>query len=394
VKGSSAPFLPWSIRLIIHCALQLVLLASLLGGVPADVRSVPSPAADLEVFVLDGCSHCEDAKRFLVELRRDRPNLRIIVRDIDRDPTASTRLSELAAQFHHGRLGVPAFYLRGQLIIGYRGPDSTGQRLRALLDGALSTPQTAIEQVPDSVDVPFLGRVSPRNAGLPTFTIVMGLLDGFNPCAMWVLMFLLALLVNLRDRRKMAVVAGVFVLTSGLMYFVVMAAWLNVYLWIGRSQAIEWLVAGIAITVGSIHIKDFVAFGRGVSLSIPTGAKPLLFDRVRRLLEAQHLAGSLLAVATLAVLVNLIELLCTAGLPAVYTHILTLYGLPAWEYYAYLALYNAAYLADDILIVVIGVVTLSQRRLQERGGRWLKLLSGLVLLALGVLLLVKPGWMM
>jgi uncharacterized membrane protein HdeD (DUF308 family) len=133
--------------------------------------------------------------------------------------------------------------------------------------------------------------------------------------------------------------------------------------------------------------------GRGSSLGISEAAKPGFYRRVREILHADDLAGAMLGIVTLAFLVNLIELLCTAGLPALYTAILTSQGLPSWQYYAYLALYIAAYMLDDAVLVTIGVATLGRRKLQERGGRWLKLLSGLVILALGALLLVRPGWM-
>ena len=137
-------------------------------------------------------------------------------------------------------------------------------------------------------------------------------------------------------------------------------------------------------------MKDFAAFHRGPTLSIPERARPGLYARTRRLLEEKPLLSAVGGVVVLAVLVNLIELACTAGLPAVYTHILTLRHLPTWQYYAYLALYNLTYIADDSVMLGIAVVTLSRRKLQERAGRWLKLLSGAVILALGVLLLFWP----
>lgn len=243
------------------------------------------------------------------------------------------------------------------------------------------------------VHVPLLGDVNWREWGLPAFTLMVGLIDGFNPCAMWVLLFLLSLLVNLRDRWKILAVAGSFVFISGLAYFAFMAAWLNVMLlaqlegWAQRSLGV------LGILVGAIHIKDFFAFKKGLSLSIPESAKPKLYERMRRIVMAESLWGAIIGATTLAVLVNIVELLCTAGLPAMYTGVLTLQDYPLWLNYAYLLLYIVAYMFDDSLMVAVVVVTLGKHRLQESGGRVLKLISGAVILAIGLLMLFKPEWL-
>jgi hypothetical protein len=228
---------------------------------------------------------------------------------------------------------------------------------------------------------------------LPLFTLVVGLVDGFNPCATWVLLFLLAMLVNLKSRPRMALIAGTFVIVSGAVYFAFMAAWLTLFMAVGISQPVRILLAVVSISIGTVNLKDFFTLGRGPSLSIPESAKPGLYRRVRAILHAEDIAGAMVGIVMLAFLVNLVELLCTAGLPALYTGILTSQQLHPWEYYAYLMLYIAAYMLDDAILVTVGVVTLGKRKLQERGGRWLKLLSGAVILMLGVLLLLRPGWL-
>lgn len=244
-----------------------------------------------------------------------------------------------------------------------------------------------------SVNLPLFGEVDVRKLGLPLFTIAIGLVDGFNPCAMWVLLFLLSILVHLKDRRKILAVAGTFVLISGLAYFAFMAAWLNVFLLVGYLRWAQILLGLLAVVVGTIHVKDFFAFHKGISLSIPESAKPKIYERVRKIINAENLTGAVLGASVLAVLVNVIEMLCTAGLPALYTQILTMRELPTWANYAYLGLYNLAYMADDALMVTLVVVTLGRHKMQERHGRWLKLVSGLVVLALGLVLLFKPQWL-
>lgn len=254
-----------------------------------------------------------------------------------------------------------------------------------------SAAQTGSEEA-DSVEIAWLGRLSAKQLGMPLFTLAIGLIDGFNPCAMWVLLFLLSVLVNLQDRGKILAVAGTFVLVSGLAYYAFMAAWLNVLLLVGFLRWVQIALALLAIFVGSVHIKDYFAFKKGISLSIPESAKPRIYEQVRRVVTAENIAGAIVGAIVLAVLVNVIELLCTAGLPALYTQVLSQQGYPSWEHYAYLGLYIVAYMFDDMVMLGIVVITLSRRKLQETEGRWLKLVSGLVILALGLVLLFKPEW--
>ncbi|MCA8996841.1 MAG: hypothetical protein KDA80_07645 [Planctomycetaceae bacterium] len=246
----------------------------------------------------------------------------------------------------------------------------------------------------ESIDLPWWGRVSLSDWGMPLFTIFVGLVDGFNPCAMWVLLFLLAILVNLRDRLRILAVAGTFVFISGAAYFAFMAAWLNVFLFVGLFRPIQITLGLLAIAMGAIHVKDFFAFKQGISLSIPDSAKPGIYSRVHKIVTAESLWGALIGASVLAVFVNVIELLCTAGLPALYSQILTQQNYSAITNYLYLLLYIVAYMFDDSLMVALVVVTMGKHKMQERHGRWLKLVSGLAIITLGLVLLVRPEWLM
>jgi hypothetical protein len=236
--------------------------------------------------------------------------------------------------------------------------------------------------------------LSASRLGLPLFTLALGLIDGLNPCAMWVLLFLLSMLVRLRDRARMAWIAGTFVAVSGAVYYAFMAAWLNLFLAVGLSDAVRLLLAGLALAIGAFNIKDFIAWGRGPSIGIPQAAKPGIYARVRAVLQAQAWSASLLGVAALAVVVNMVELLCTAGIPALFTAVLAQQGLEPAAYYGYLGLYIVGYMADDTAMVIAAVAALGSGRLDERGARVLKLLSGVVMVLLGALLLWRPQWVM
>lgn len=260
-------------------------------------------------------------------------------------------------------------------------------------EAELMDQDSASQQESDVINVPVFGQLRVSDLGLPAFTFLVGLVDGFNPCAMWVLVFLLSVLVNIRDRGKILLIAGTFVFVSGLAYFAFMAAWLNLFLLIGLARPAQIVLGLLALLIGAINVKDFYAFKKGISLSIPESSKPGLYRRVREIVTAKYVSAALAGVVVLAIVVNMIELFCTAGLPALYTQILTIQDLPVWKNYCYLGLYICAYMLDDTVLLAVVVATLSHRKLQEREGRWLKLVSGLVIFALGVVMIFKPSWL-
>lgn len=358
--------------------------------------SVSASPAEVTLFWAVGCPHCELAKEFLVGLRREHPDLETELVEVRRDPTGRQRFLDTLRRLGTTAAAVPMFVVGDRYVVGFTQGVSEAQVLE--LVAAASQPRRPsgppeLTRPTDSVQTRWFGRLSASELGLPLFTLALGLLDGFNPCAMWVLVFLLAMLAGQRDRTRMALTAGTFVVVSGVVYFMFMAAWLSVFLWVGMTRAVQLVLGGIAFAVGGVNVKDFFAFGRGVSLSIPDAAKPGIYARVREILREHTLAGSVLGVAVLAVLVNFVELLCTAGLPAIFTAVLAQRELSTWGRLAYIGLYNLAYIADDAAMVSIAVVTLSRRRLAERAGRWLKLVSGAVMLALGLLLIFRPEWL-
>jgi hypothetical protein len=204
-------------------------------------------------------------------------------------------------------------------------------------------------------------------------------------------MFLMSMMLHSGSRRRMFLVGGVFVTISGLMYFLFMTAWLNLFRVIGHIDAITIMAGVVALAVGLINIKDFLWFKRGVSLTISDSARPALYQRMRKLLQARSLLTLLLATTGLALFANLYEFLCTAGFPMVYTRILTLSDLSTFQYYVYLALYNVIYIVPLLAIVVLFAWTMGGRKLQEKEGQRLKLISGSMMLTLGLVLLVNPG---
>jgi glutaredoxin len=360
----------------------LGLLLVLLLALP----SLPAPARELQLFVHANCPHCSRAKEFLPSLQRRRPELQVRLRDLDDDPTALDDLRRLSAAAGIQAPGVPTFLFEGELLVGFDGPEGRGRELLALIERQ--------ERSPGVVRLGPLGTLELDRLGLPLFTLLLGLLDGFNPCAMWVLLFLLSLLVHSRDRRRMALVAGTFVLVSGLVYFAFLTAWLNMFLVLGWSTPLRLLLGALALAVGVVNLREFWRHGSAFTLSIPAGAKPGLYARMRGVMQQRSLPGAMAGVAALAVVVNLVELLCTAGLPALFTALLAQQNLPPLAHYGYLGLYILGYIADDSLMVGAAVLALSSNKLSERSGRLLKLISGAVMVALALILLLRPHWLL
>jgi hypothetical protein len=150
-------------------------------------------------------------------------------------------------------------------------------------------------------------------------------------------------------------------------------------------------VAGVvSLLIGSINVKDFFWFKQGVSLVISDSARQTLFQRMRGLLSTASISGVLIAAVGLAVFANMYEFLCTAGFPMVYTRILTLASMPEWKYYVYLLFYNLIYIIPLLVIVILFSWTMGVRKLQENEGRNLKLISGVMMMSLGMILLFAP----
>ncbi|MFW2403354.1 MAG: thioredoxin family protein [Gammaproteobacteria bacterium] len=389
------------------CALLAApLSAAETAEVPGTEWVTVDAAGDVSVhlyfFWTATCPHCQRAKPFVETLPDKYPWLQLHSHVLDREHRDHVSLYVDMARALGKKAGsVPAFLFCGKMFTGYDEESTTGaflvDGLRECHETALETggqiatlePETAAEE--PALSIPLIGELDVEAWSLPALTLVLAGLDSFNPCAFFVLLFLLSLLVHARSRQRMLIIGGTFVFFSGFIYFLFMAAWLNLFLVIGNTQ---WVTLGaglVALVLGLINIKDFVWFKRGVSLSIPDDAKPKLYERMRGLVAADNLAAMMLGAIALSIAANSYELLCTAGFPMVFTRALTLNDLPTSSYYLYLVFYNVIYVIPLLLIVGVFVATLGSRKLSEREGRVLKLLSGLMMFELGVVLVFAPA---
>lgn len=350
-------------------------------------------------FWSKNCPHCLKALDYLEQLKQ-RHDLVVHSYQLIGNQDNVVRYQVMANSLGYSARSVPAFFLCNTMLTGFDDL-STPNQIQSILQrcgqhleqhGSLAG-FVGNQTGPMIINLPFIGTVEAGLDTLPLLTLIIAGVDAFNPCAFFVLMFLLSLLIHTRSRKRMLLVGGVFVFFSGLLYFLFMAAWLNLFRVIGHLDAITLVAAVVALIVGVINIKDFFWFKRGISLTISEHSKPMLYQRMRGLLQARSLPTLLLATTGLALFANLYEFLCTAGFPMVYTRILTLSNLTTSEFYLYLIFYNLVYIIPLLIIVVIFVVTMSMRKLQQNEGRGLKLFSGSMMFALGMVLLVQPAWL-
>ncbi|HNT30156.1 MAG TPA: hypothetical protein PKL83_04365 [bacterium] len=386
-------------------------------------------AADNEPFTIyffwgNGCPHCEEEKKLLPALRTEYPGLSIREYEVWYNPTNAAYLQKVGDYFNipNNQRGVPVTII-GDFppVIGYGTEETTGAAIREQLDacyangcpdpgpdlglkdaseatplGSASERATrAATQTPENdrtAELPMIGKLDAQKTGLFFFTVIFGIIDGFNACAMWVLCFLLSLLIYTHSRKRLFTIGGTYIFISGFMYFLFIAGWLNLFRFAGYLKPVQVGIALLAIGFGIVSIKDFFWFGKGVSFKIPDRFKPKLYEKMRSTVRGDvSLPAAMLTAALLAIGVNFIELLCTLGLPAVYTSILSTYDYPWIVNFFYLFVYILFYMLDDLIIFSVVVLTMSSKKFTEKYGRISKLISGLIILALGIIMLIDPS---
>lgn len=382
---------------------------------------------NLFLFWSSSCPHCPQALEFTRDLRQRQPWVNVFAYEISGTPSNRDLYRQMAASLNRTAGSTPAFFYCKQMDIGYTSYSQTGRRIESELirwyedlkkhyrERRSAIPSTerpklarfalfeppeppveepyfppALPPAEEMFQIPGWGEVNVKHLSLPTLTLVLAGCDSLNPCAFFVLLMLLSLLVHGRSRPRMLLVGGTFVLVSGLLYFLFMAAWLNLFFLVGHFWLITAAGGLVAIVAALLNIKDYFWFKQGPSLAIPDTARPGLFRRMTPLINVASLPALLTSTVALAFAANLYELLCTSGFPMIYTRVLTLRELPITTYYLYLLLYNVIYVGPMALIVMAFAWTLGARKLTENEGRILKLVSGLMMLALGVILIFRP----
>lgn len=389
-------------QMVIRALLRLVMLVA----VAATFLPVPGFAADggddeaLIFFWGDGCPHCAREHEFLSELAAEFPDLEILQYEVWNDEANREVFVQTMAALGMEPRAVPTTIFGERVWEGF--DDSFGDQIRAAVSAAYTIDDEAAppaeeeaSSVPaDTVDVPLIGEVTVASDSLVASTLAIGFVDGFNPCSLWVLSMLLALVLHTGSRRRVMAVGSVFLVVTTALYGLYIIGVYSVLSYVAYVTWVRVVVALLALTFGLINLKDFAWFGRGPSLTIPERRKAGLYAKMRRAAAADRPLPQVLGgTAALAVGVSLIETPCTAGFPIMWANLLSDAGVGFGAAAVLFTIYMAVFLLDELAILGVAVVAMRVTKVQERHGRILKLVGGMVMVTLAAVLLVAPGMM-
>ena len=390
---------------------------------PAGWAQAPGHAVRIYLFWQSGCPYCAAAVGDLNDLAESNSSIELEPLELGASPETDALFIKLIALFEEGRAAVPFVIIGDRSLLGYLddGRSATLYRraaerclehacldivaqVRALSDSlreggrgpspAQPEPERAAEQVlPDTLHLPLVGDIRTGDLSLPILTVVLAAVDGFNPCAMWVLVFLIGLLLGLEDEKRMWLLGGAFLAATAAMYFAVMAAWLNLVLLLGATVWVRVGIAILALGSGAFYLREYWTRPEAVCRVTSPGKRRRIMTVFRSVVNVNRLPLAVIGIMVLAVLVNFIELLCSAGIPAVYMKVLTLSELSATAYYGYIGLYILVFMLDDIAIFATAMVALRVSGLTGGYARYSHLIGGIVLLTIGAVMLLRPDWL-
>ncbi|MEN8142987.1 MAG: hypothetical protein ABFQ82_05255 [Thermodesulfobacteriota bacterium] len=282
------------------------------------------------------------------------------------------------------------FLITDRIDNGYQPPDDD-RIIEEVIgeDGEIASVEEGL--APSTIlDIPFLGEIDARDFSLPALAVILGLVDGFNPCAMWVLLYLISLVLSLKDRKRIWLLVGSFVLASGILYFLFMTAWLNAFLFMGYLRPLTLIIGFFALWVGVVDIYESIRDkGKAACELGDSESKSRTMEKIRRVVLAPISFGGLLAIISLAFVVNSIEFLCSAAVPAVYIYILSISPLHTVQYYLYILLYDFFFMLDDLIIFSTAAFAATSS-LGEKYAAYAKPVSGVIMLAVGIVMIFFP----
>ncbi|MDQ5939005.1 MAG: hypothetical protein QG642_695 [Patescibacteria group bacterium] len=384
-----------------------------------EISGATSPKVDLYLFWGDGCPHCAKEEIFLAQMESKYPDLRIQKFEVWKHPSNARLMTEVAKSLKASVGGVPLTIVGDKHFIGFDESYTAPQiedRIRECISGicpntvasivpavpvlepAPVEPEPAKEEVKTkasgTIDGGIFGEIDMAKFSLPVLTIVIGALDGFNPCAMWVLVFLISLLIGMENRKRMWILGLAFIVASAAVYFLFMVAWLNVFLFMGVVSWVKVLIGLVALAGAWYSLRDFYKNKDAACEVGDMEKKKKTMDKLKGYVASQNFWLALFGIMALAFMVNLVELLCSAGFPAVYTQVLAMNDMVGWQYYSYILLYILFFMLDDLVVFFIAMFTLQATGLTTKYTRFSRLIGGILMLIIGLLMIFKPELLM
>ena len=379
------------LKKLIFAVIILTFFSSCFNFVSAQTEKV-----QINFFYSAVCPHCKAEEEFLDELQKKYPELEIKRYEVISEKSVSNPenqkiMREFQEKYNvpeNERVYVPTTFTPTKYFVGFN--DQVAQDIENCLSQCFGT-GTVVSQ---KIKIPIIGEIDLSKTSLFALTAILGSLDGFNPCAMWVLVILISLLLSLKSRKKIALVGGIFIFAEGLLYFLFMSAWLNLFLVIGYVSIIRILIGIFGIGFGILRIRDFITWKPGVCKVTEHTGQEKIIQRINNLLKPATVPVTILGVIALAFGVNMVEFLCSAGFPVIYTKILAAQNVGTIQYYLYLFLYNIFYMLDDFLVFGFAFFTLNRFGFSDKYNRYSTLIAGFLMFVLGIMLIFKPNILM
>jgi cytochrome c biogenesis protein CcdA/glutaredoxin len=383
------------------------LIAALFLTTAAIAQSVGDTEVNIYFFWGDGCPHCEDEKDFLDELINRNPNINVVDYEVWYDKDNQKVLMEFGQALGFKPAAVPVTVIGERYWIGFT--EALGQEMEAAAKELLEDPNhtdigmrlngSPSEPAPTgdpsrTITLPIFGTVNLEQQSLVISTAIIGFVDGFNPCSLWVLSVLLAITLHSGSRKKILVVGITFLVVTTIVYSLFISGVFTLFSYVGYLRWIQILVALVALVFGIVNIKDYFWYKQGISFTISDKKKPKLYENMRSTVtDTRSMLGLIGSSAALAVGVSFVEFSCTAGFPVIWSNLVASSNVSLGTYLMLLGLYMLIYLLDEL--AVFGTIAVSMRasRVEEKHGRLLKLVSGVIMLTLGVVMVVNPELM-
>lgn len=397
--------------------ISFILLFSLFF--PRVLADTEKNLVNIHIFYSNTCPHCTKERKLLGDLKKEYKNLRVYEYETSLNDNNKLYRS-VANMFKLNITTVPFTIIGDAYFTGYNEPQSE-RKIRSVIEyysengyqdkvgelvGDIDLPTYEIKEEVDIfkyleeldskvIDIPLVGEVNTKDIALPLVTIIMGLLDGFNPCAMWVLLFLISMLLGMKDKKRMWILGLAFIITSSVIYYLFMVSWLNLTNLLTGIATLRIIIALVALVGGSYNLYSYIKTRKESGCNVIDDKKRnKMFTKIKRFTTEKSFALALFGIITLAISVNVVELACSAGLPVMYIEILHINGLTNLEYYIYILLYVLFFMLDDIIVFIIAMVSMQLTGLSTKYGKLTKLIGGLLLIAIGLLMMFKPEWLM
>ena len=368
----------------------------------------------LYLFHQNGCPHCEAELEFLESIEDDYPTLEIIKYEVSSNAMNYSLYNKVMRKTGIHENGVPFTMIGTDYFVGFDENTGSDEEIKKSIEKFLKSDdyKDIISMVKNDEDlsdikyntdldaektIPILGKINAKKVSLPLVAIIMGAIDGFNPCAMWVLLFLITMLFNMKDKKKMWILGLTFLGTSAFVYLLIMASWLKVAVSFTTIKWVRILIALVAFIGGVINLNSFrisVKEHTDGCTVVEDKKRKKIFKKIKEIVHEKKFILSLVGIITLAVSVNLIELACSAGLPLVFTQILALNELSTLEYSIYMILYILFFLLDDVVIFVASMITLNTKGISSKYGKYSHLVGGIIMVLIAILKIFKPEWLM